>query len=378
MQAKCYGGGSMHEEFCTLFDFHYLPRAIVLYKSLAEHCAAFRLRCLCMDVHAERSLRRMELPGLEVIPLSELEEHDGELLAVKRERSHAEYCWTAASALCTYALKRDPALEMITYLDADLEFFASPSPLFDELGDGSVLLSPHRCSLEFTAALGPDGVPDEPGGLYNVQFTTFRRDREGSAALAWWRSRCIEWCRDRFERGRYAGQKYLDEMPGMFPGVRTLDHLGAGLAPWNVSQYRLEQPGDQILVNGVPLIFSHFQSLKMHRGTRAARALARMTHAYRFTSGPIPLIWTTGWRLTERELSLLWDPYMDRVSEACGDVVATLETDDVSGAPLRPAQVAFQLIRRRVPIAVRNTFWDARAAVWRRRGGLSDASRQLA
>jgi hypothetical protein len=339
----------MEEEFCTLFDSSYLPRALVLHRSLTEHCERFRLRCLCMDEPAERALRALALPELEIIPLRELEAHDRELARVKADRSHAEYCWTAASALCAFVLEREPSLELITYLDADMEFFASPAPLFRELGEGSVMLSPHRYSPGFRARERPGAPYEEPGGLFNVQFTTFRRDESGLAALAWWRERCIEWCRDRYEPSRYAGQKYLDEFPGRFAGVRVAEHLGAGVAPWNISQYRLEQRNGRVLVDGSPLIYHHFQSLETHPATQAARRVTRRIRAYRLTEEPVPLVWTTGWRLTERELSLLWDPYMARVSQACRDVM------DVSGADrppmprLDPRRVAFHVMRRRVP-----------------------------
>jgi hypothetical protein len=365
----------MEEEFCTLFDSTYLPRALVLHRSLTEHCERFRLRCLCMDEPAERALRALALPELEVIPLRELEAHDRELARVKADRSHAEYCWTAASALCAFVFDHEPSVELITYLDADMEFFASPETLFRELGDGSVMLSPHQYAPEFKAKQRTGAPYDEPGGQFNVQFTTFRRDESGLAALAWWRERCIERCRDRYEPGRYAGQKYLDELPSRFAGVRVAKHVGAGVAPWNISQYRLEQRNGQLLVDGTPLIYHHFQSLEVHPATPAARRVARSTSAYRLTEGPIPLVWTTGWRLNERELSMLWDPYMARLSQACRDVMDATGADQPPMPRLKPRRAAFHVIRRRVPGAVRKAYWHTRAAVWMRRGELAGVER---
>src|SRR5262249_5291447 len=170
------------------------------------------------------------------IGLDDLEEHDPGLLDVKPSRSRTEYYWTATPAVCSYALKTEPGLESITYLDADLMFFADPAPAFEELADGSILIVPHRYAPEHR-------IWEEPCGIYNVQFVTFRRDANGLAALDWWRERCLEWCYNRYEDGRFGDQKYLDDWPTRFGGVRVLEHLGGGLAPWNVGQYRLERDG---------------------------------------------------------------------------------------------------------------------------------------
>ena len=102
-----------------------------------------------------------------------------------------------------------------------------------ELGSSSVQIVPHRYAPEYLQF-------EESSGIYNVEWLTFRRDHRGLAALNWWRERCIEWCYDRPEPGRYADQKYLEELPRRFGGVRVLANVGGGVGPWNVSQYRLE------------------------------------------------------------------------------------------------------------------------------------------
>ena len=71
----------MRYEFCTLFDANYLPRGLVLHRSLEQHCADFRLRVYCMDDESERVLAALALPHLEVVPLAALEAHDPGLSA---------------------------------------------------------------------------------------------------------------------------------------------------------------------------------------------------------------------------------------------------------------------------------------------------------
>src|SRR4051794_12709898 len=203
----------MREEFCTLFDANYLPRGLALYRSLERHCERFRLRVFCMDDATKAILDRLALPHLVPIAIGELEARDRVLATVKPGRSEVEYCWTATPATCVHVLETEPDVEMITYIDADVMLFSDPAPIFEEMGDASIVITPHRYAPEYELDdMGP-GTSAESGGIYNVQWVTFRRDERGLQAARWWRERCIEWCFNRVEDGRFGDQKYLDDWP---------------------------------------------------------------------------------------------------------------------------------------------------------------------
>jgi len=99
-------------------------------------------------------------------------------------------------------------------------------------------------------------------GTYNVAWVSFRRDADGMACLEWWRERCLEWCFDRVEGGRFADQGYLDEFPKRFRGVRALDHPGINAGPWNTADARVEVEEGRVCIDGAPLLFFHFQGLR--------------------------------------------------------------------------------------------------------------------
>jgi hypothetical protein len=82
------------------------------------------------------------------------------------------------------------------------------------------------------------------------------------ACLGWWRERCLEWCYDRVEQGRFADQKYLDDWPRRFQGTVVLGHKGANVAPWNLATYAIRGSGQGIWVDEDPLIFFHFHGVK--------------------------------------------------------------------------------------------------------------------
>jgi hypothetical protein len=217
----------MTREFCTLFDSNYLFKAVALHQSLLRNCPSFRLTAFCFDDRAKEMIDRLGLRGLTTVSLRELEAFDSDLLSVKADRTPVEYCWTATPALPLYVFATRPDVNETTYLDADLLFFSDPEALFAEMGDASVLITPHRYAPEF--------AHHAINGIYNVQFLTFRRDDRGLEALRWWHDRCIEWCYYRLEDGKLGDQKYLDDWPVRFEGVHVLKHKGGGLAPWNIT-----------------------------------------------------------------------------------------------------------------------------------------------
>ncbi|MBI1221598.1 MAG: glycosyl transferase [Bacteroidetes bacterium] len=253
--------------FCTLFDSNYLSRGLVMYDSLVEYAEDFHLYVFAFNGLALSVLKGLDLPQMTVISLEEFE--DPELLAVKPERSRAEYCWTCTSSSIHYVLEKYQ-VENCTYLDADLVFYANPRVLIDEMeaSGKSVLITSHRYTRRYDQSL--------LRGKYCVQFMFFKNNREGREVLEWWRNRCLEWCYARVEDGKFGDQKYLDDWTTRFPSVHELKHLGGGIAPWNCQQFSFEKREDHILVsnekNKDKVVFFHFHGVKIYPEMRAILA----------------------------------------------------------------------------------------------------------
>jgi len=240
-----------------------------------------------MDRRCYETLVRLKLPSLHLITLEDFEAGDEKLLRAKENRSLVEYYFTCSPSLPLFIFAAFPEVERITYLDADLFFFANPAPIFEEIGDHSVAIIGHR--------FPPRLKHLETCGIYNVGWLSFNRDEHAIACLRWWREQCIDWCYDRVENGRFADQKYLDTWPERFPGVVVLRHKGANLAPWNISNYTIRKHGGQVWVDEEPLIFFHFHGLKKvnawlygHNlavyGVKASRTILRSIYAPYFAS----------------------------------------------------------------------------------------------
>lgn len=240
--------------FCTYCDEGYAARMRCLHQSLREQGEPFRLLVLCFDAATEAVVVAARDPSLVAVPLADLLAADAGYAAVQSQRSRVEFFFTSTPVLVRYCLGREPAAEHMTYLDADLFFFGPASAVFAEQGDASVGIVPHR----FLPRLEKRAIH----GTYNVGWVSFRRDANGLACLEWWRERCLEWCHDRIEHGRFADQGYLDEFPRKFSGVRALEHPGINAAPWNVNPTGLTCVDGKPWLGGQPVLFYHFQGIR--------------------------------------------------------------------------------------------------------------------
>ncbi len=244
--------------YCTLFDSNYLSRGLVMYDSLLKHCPDFHLYVFAFDDKCLEILQKLNLKNLTPIILADYE--DEELLKVKPSRTRAEYCWTNTPSTVWYVLNHFE-VSHCTYLDADMLFYANPQPLYDEMGEKSILITEHRYTDN------PELM--EKAGIYNVQYVTFKNDDAGREACLWWRNACIDWCFDKFEEGKFGDQKYLDDWPTRFPSVQVLEHEGGGLATWNIQRYFIQNERSLSVKNrasGIifPAIFYHFHALKFY------------------------------------------------------------------------------------------------------------------
>ncbi len=252
------GSARKVEHFVTLFDSAYLPMGMALHDSLLSHGQPFRLWIICMDETVQKRLGRLELPHVTLIPLRAVE--TAELLAVKPGRTLREYCWTLTPFSFQAVFERDPEVVRVTYLDADLFFFSSPQMLLRELDEVGkhVLITEHSYSPEHAKR----GL--RRSGRFCVQFLTFRRTPESGNVMRWWQARCLEWCFDRCEKGKFGDQKYLDQWPYLFGDViHIVRQTEKTLAPWNVKHYEMKLKGKS---EPVFFHFHRFRILSPQRG----------------------------------------------------------------------------------------------------------------
>ena len=281
--------------FCTYFDSNYLPRGLALYHSLKRwHETPFTLWVLCFDPLTCEILSKMQLSNVRLMRHTDFEKDDPEILQAKRNRSAVEYYWTCTPSLPLYLLKQHPEIDMITYLDADLLFFSSPQPIYEEFSNHSIMLIEHRYS--------PAHENLKPVvGIYNVQMMVFRRDANGLEALFWWWKQCIDWCYRKSENGKFGDQLYLNDWPKRFSHTHILQNIGAGVAPWNAARYRLRKVNENLYVEDSPLIFYHY-------------------HAFGFLNDWMGVADKWCYQIPKNYFSLLYHPYLSALQESISQI----------------------------------------------------------
>lgn len=241
--------------FCTMFDSYYLDKGIALISSLNRACKKFSLYLLAFDDRTEKILNDMRLPNVNIISLKQFE--TDELLNLKKTRTRAEYCWTCTSFLIEYVFDKYGA-KYCTYIDADTYFYDSPAVLLDEFIRS-------ECSVGLTRHAFPKTVHGEKllriSGKYCVEFNTFKNNDEGRALLSLWKNQCVEECSEK----NYGDQLYLTDWGDKYSEVYDYQNPGAGVAPWNLSNYRVSGvfPELKISANGKKynIVFYHFQGI---------------------------------------------------------------------------------------------------------------------
>ena len=310
--------------FCTLFNANYLARGLALYYSLEETCPAFHLYVFAFDDESYTYLKNAPLPHLTPISLHDFE--NPVLLGVKPTRSMAEYCWTCTPFTILYCIDTFQ-LPSCTYLDADMIFYSNPQVLIEEMGDKSVLISEHRYPKIYDQSWY--------SGIYCVQFMCFKNDGPGLHVLNWWKDRCAEWCYARSEDGKFGDQKYLDDWTTRFNCVHVMQHLGGGVAPWNLVSYTFYNSGGSIFLSKKkesekhPLVFFHFHGLKFYTDNKVLLA------------GPLYEI-----RLQEKQL--FYSPYVKnllRIAVTVNQRYAGMNANGTSEAAPLSRKIFFQFVK---------------------------------
>jgi hypothetical protein len=232
--------------FCTLFDINHLSRGLLLYESLVQSSVNnFKFYVIAFDKETYQILLQLNLNQLIPVKLDDFE--NKELLSVKKSRTSAEYCWTSTPWAIKYSIEKFD-LDHCIYVDADLYFYKDPSIILNELDfNDSVLITEHDYSKKYDQT--------EKSGKYCVQFMYFKNDKKGLNALNWWAKKCIEWCYNRHEDGKFGDQKYIEKFPILFDGVHILNKKNQALAPWNIQKHINNDFSD------VPVFF-HFHGVR--------------------------------------------------------------------------------------------------------------------
>jgi hypothetical protein len=240
--------------FCTKFDHHYLDRGLVLYESLQRWAPDSGLHVLALSEECAAFLEHLGLPRLRVVRTGDLCRIEPRLEAASGDRNAASFVFTQTPFLVLAALREVREGQHLVYIDADTCFFSSPAAVVNA-GDGhDVSLTRHN--------FAPHWQPTDLFGEFNTGWVGFRRTPGAKACVEWWAERCLEWCHDRPEDGKFGDQKYLESLPHLGAHVRIIGDPGVNCAPWNASGRRFSRTKGRTMVDDTELVHFHFSLLE--------------------------------------------------------------------------------------------------------------------
>jgi hypothetical protein len=238
--------------YVTCFDQRYLARALVMLRSLRRHDPEAEIFPLCFDPVAFEVIAGLADAKITPIATEEIGAFEPRL-GERGGRSRWEFYATHKPVLPLYVFDRRSDIGAIAHIDADTFFYASPQPLFDEIGPASLALSPHRFSPIYERLI--------VYGRFNAGFIYWRRDLIGRRCLDDYRTDCLRWCKPRAEPdGRFMNQGYLTSWWRRYPSVHVIRHPGVNLAYWNIARHEITET-PVLSVDGEALIFHHFSNV---------------------------------------------------------------------------------------------------------------------
>lgn len=245
----------------TLVTRDYAHYAQVLMGS----CRAAHPECTLFVCYADRPPAdwRETVAGTRVV-------HGDELAVDDWRRFTFQYTpFELSCALKPHLLRHvlDQGYDEVVYLDGDMMVYGPLVSVFEALDRSSLVLTPHLLT-----PLPDDGErPHEQAflvsGTYNAGFLAVRRDGTTGRFLDWWTAMVAQRCITDLAASLFVDQKWLDLVPGMFPGVHVLRDPGCNAGHWTLSQFRCEPLADAsrtrsgVAVGGAPLVLFHFSRM---------------------------------------------------------------------------------------------------------------------
>lgn len=150
--------------------------------------------------------------------------------------------------------------DAVLYLDPDIEVYSSLIPVFENLKEAAIVVTPHA-NTPILDGQKPDDLELLKFGAFNLGFVGVSRCEEAFAFLDWWSDRCLEHGYYEPQLGLAVDQKWVGLAPCFFPNLKVLHDPGLNLAFWNLHERKLEKVDGRWTVNGTSVLkFIHFSS----------------------------------------------------------------------------------------------------------------------
>ena len=254
--------------FFTIVSRNYLAYALTLMQSIArEYPDAPRYLCLA-DTRADDPA--LDTGLFETVTIDQLALPHFQAFVFRYDIM--ELNTAVKPYMFAWLRKRHPEAGMV-YLDPDILVLRRLDKVEQIFSGGAMaVLTPH-----LNAPIDDDRFPGEltvmRSGVYNCGFVAINAAHpRADSLIQWWSGKLEFGCYVDIAGGLFTDQKWVDLVPGMFPGVEILRDDGYNLAYWNLAQRPVVEAADGgFTAGGVPLVFVHFSGVVLSEPKRFSK-----------------------------------------------------------------------------------------------------------
>lgn len=235
---------------CTSICANYLPKALVLAKSVKEHIkeATFVVSLVEKEI-PEYAKQHKEFDH--IILGKELGFGNFDRFIFKH--SIVEASTAVKGQLFRHLYEMFPEEDQFVYLDPDVRVYSDFIELKELLNTKPIVVCPHL--------LQPGNIDMELSstahGVYNLGFLGVNRSEEAQKFINWWADRLYLFCYDDIQKGIFTDQKWIDLAPCFFD-VHIFKHKGYDFATWSLMDSDVNMKEGQVYIGNDPLRFIHF------------------------------------------------------------------------------------------------------------------------
>jgi glycosyltransferase involved in cell wall biosynthesis len=237
---------------CTIIACNYLAPARVLARSFRRHHPDGRFWTLVID-DVDCSIDA-EAEPFELLRPADIDCEEFDAMAARY--SVLELATAVKPWLLRHLMARVGG--PITYLDPDIEVFASLTHLDDLAAEHGVVLIPHNRQPLPDDDRRPSQLDIVVAGAYNLGYISLAPLPEVAALFDWWSQLLIRGCRFDTPRGYFVDQRWFDVVPGFLDDYAIVRDAEYNVAYWNLHDSELTHDGGRYLVDGRPLAFFHY------------------------------------------------------------------------------------------------------------------------
>jgi len=236
----------------TISTANYWPYTAVLLESLARVCPEWKVYVLALNELPESELTAT----VKILKAEDIWGSDTDLCQARLNL----FEWACASKARLLRLLLNDSASLAVYVDSDVEFFSPPDSVC--AADASIVLTPNVSSTEECVSAAWERLHLQYGA-YNGGFLAVRNTEVGQSFLNWWDKRITRYCCMEPWLDIFSDQRWLDLVPGLFPGVVIDRSPSLNVATWNVSGRELRVADGRYSVGDQPLSFFHYHRVRL-------------------------------------------------------------------------------------------------------------------